>query len=195
MNETVERVIPVIQENRRRFEEFCYSLSEEQLARPVPNSTWIVKDFASHLCALDLLFAEYIDAVHAGGEIDMRQTAEGGAFSLDPWNDAQVADRRERSLRDIFAEAATNRERLIDALERLTEDDVDRMMHFSDPKRGEADFPLKAFLIGWAQHDPIHAADMIKALPELAEDTDIATWLANPFVTGYQASMNKTAAT
>ncbi len=32
MNETVQHVIAAIRENRRTFEEFCYSLSEEQLA-------------------------------------------------------------------------------------------------------------------------------------------------------------------
>ena len=35
MNETVAQVIEVIVENRRRFEEFCYSLSNEQLGRGV----------------------------------------------------------------------------------------------------------------------------------------------------------------
>jgi len=190
VNDTVQQVIPVLRENRRKFEEFCYSLSEEELARPVPNSSWIVKDFASHLCALDLLFADYIDSVRAGGQVDMRQTAEGGSFNLDTWNDAQVADRRERSLADIFAEAETNRERLVASLGLLSDDDVNRTMHFSDPKRGEADFPLKAFLVGWAQHDPIHAADMLKALPERADDAELTSWLTNPFVTGYQKSMN-----
>ena len=71
----------------------------------------------------------------------------------------------------------------------LTEEQIARPMHFTDPKRGAADFPLKAFLIGWAQHDPIHTADMIKALPELSGDEALASWLANPFVRGYQTSM------
>jgi hypothetical protein len=64
-------------------------------------------------------------------------------------------------------------------------------MHFAgDNKRGPGDLPLKLFLAGWAQHDPIHVADMIKALPELADDPEIKRWLDNPFVTGYQAIMS-----
>jgi hypothetical protein len=101
-----------------------------------------------------------------------------------------VAERRSWPIRQIFDEAATNRERLIAALGRLDEEQVARPMHFSDPKRGSADFPLKAFLVGWAQHDPIHVADMLKALPERAQDAELKSWLANPFVSGYQASMS-----
>ncbi len=59
MNGTVAQVVPVIRENRRKFEDFCYSLSDAQLARPVPSSTWIVKDFAAHLATLDVLFDDY----------------------------------------------------------------------------------------------------------------------------------------
>jgi hypothetical protein len=193
MNETVDQVIPVIRENRRKFEAFCNALSEEELARPVPDSNWIVKDFVSHLSTLDTLFTDYVATVQRGGQIDMRLDASGASFSLDAWNDAQVAERRSWPLARIFAEAAINRDNLIEALGRLTEEQVSGLMHFADPKRGEADFPLKAFLIGWAQHDPMHTVDMLKALPERAENTELRSWLANPFVTGYQASMNAAA--
>ena len=189
MNETVAQVIDVIVENRRRFEEFCYSLSDEQLGRSVPDSSWIVKDFASHLATLDVTFANYVESAEAGGKIDLSRDTSGGSFDLDQWNDAQVEQRRSWSIQDIFVEAATNRARLIKTMEGLTEEQIARPMHFTDPKRGEADFPLKAFLIGWAQHDPIHVADMMKALPELSGDEALASWLANPFVRGYQTSM------
>lgn len=75
MNETVEQVIAVIRENRRRFEDFCFSLSEDQLSRPVPDSTWIVKDFASHLDTLDTTFLEFVGVVESGGSIDMARDA------------------------------------------------------------------------------------------------------------------------
>ena len=189
MRRSVERDIEVIVENRRRFEAFCLSLSDEQLGRSVPDSAWIVKDFASHLATLDVTFANYVESVEAGGKIDLSRDTSGGSFDLDQWNDAQVEQRRTWSIQDIFVEAATNRARLIKTMEGLTEEQIARPMHFTDPKRGEADFPLKAFLIGWAQHDPIHVADMMKALPELSGDEALASWLANPFVRGYQASM------
>jgi hypothetical protein len=190
MNPSVEQIVPVIVENRRRFQEFCLSLSEEELALPVPDSSWIVKDFASHLDTLDTLFDGFVATLQAGGTVDMTRGADGAAFDLDAWNDAQVAERRNWSIQRIFEEAAANRERLIAAIGGLDDEQISRNMHFSDPKRGAADFPLKAFLVGWAQHDPIHVADMIKALPERAADEAVKSWLANPFVSGYQASMS-----
>jgi hypothetical protein len=190
MNETVVQVIPVIRENRRKFEALCFSLSEEELARPVPDSTWIVKDFASHLTTVDTVLDGYVATVERGGQISMTQDAGGAPFDLDAWNDKQVAERRSWPLRRVLDEAATNRDRLIAALGRLDEEQVARSMHFSDPKRGSADFPLKAFLVGWAQHDPMHVADMLKALPDRAQDAELTSWLANPFVSGYQASMS-----
>jgi hypothetical protein len=193
MNDTVEQVTPVIRENRRKFREFCFSLSEDELTRPVPDSTWIVKDFASHLSTLDSLFVGYVGRLERGEQISMTEDAAGAPFDLDAWNDVQVAERRLWSIQQVFDEAALNREALIAAFGRLDEDQVGRLMHFSDPKRGSADFPLKAFLVGWAQHDPIHVADMLKALPERASDATLQAWLANPFVSGYQTAMSSVA--
>lgn len=190
MNDTVEQVTPVIRENRRKFQEFCFSLSEDELTRAVPDSTWVVKDFASHLSTLDSLFIGYVGRLERGEQISMTQDAAGAPFDLDVWNDAQVAERRSWSMQQIFDEASMNRDTLIAAFASLDEEQVGRLMHFSDPKRGSADFPLKAFLVGWAQHDPIHTADMLKALPERASDAALQAWLANPFVSGYQAAMS-----
>lgn len=190
MNETVQHVVAAIRENRRKFEEFCYSLSEEQLARPVPDSTWTVKDFVAHLATLDILFDGFVGVVERGGQIDMSRDASGAPFDLDAWNDAQVAEHRSWPLVRIFAEAATNRETLVASLGRLDEEQIGRPMHYTGGKHEAADFPLKAFLVGWAQHDPMHAADMLKALPERADDAALRSWLANPFVSGYQASMS-----
>jgi hypothetical protein len=190
MNETMERIAPIIRDNRERFEQFCFSLSGGELQRPVPASTWIVKDFASHLATLDALFVRYAPVIRAGGQLDMTRDADGSAFDLDAWNDAQVAERRAWPLDLIFDEARANRTELIDALLSLEEADIERNMHFSDPKRGTADFPLKAFLVGWAQHDPIHVADMLRALPDRTADAQLQSWLENGFVKGYQAAMN-----
>lgn len=187
MNDTIAQVVVAIRENRRKFEEFSYSLSEEELARPVPDSTWIVKDFATHLATLDTLLDDLLGLVVRGGQIDMSRDSHGAAFDIDAWNDAQVAARRGRPIAELFAEAATNREKLIETLGHLDEEQIGRSMHYIDSKHGAADFPLKAFLVGWAQHDPMHAADMLKALPGRADDAGLKAWLANPFVSGYQA--------
>jgi hypothetical protein len=192
-SQAIQSVIDAIRENRERFEAFCYSLTEEQLMRPVPGSTWVVRDFAAHLDTLDTALLRWFESAAEGGAIDQSAGVDGDGqpFDVDAFNDEQVEQRRDWPLARIFSEAHENRARLIEAMSRLTDEQIEKPMHFSgDAKRGAADFPLKLFLGGWAQHDPIHVADMIKALPERAEDPEIVAWLDNPFVRGYQAAMS-----
>ena len=42
---------------------------------------------------------------------------------------------------------------------------------------------------GLARHDPIHVADMVKALPERAEEPEIKAWLDDTVVKWYQRAM------
>jgi hypothetical protein len=192
MSEAVDSVIETIRTNRARFEAFCYSLTDEQLMRSVPDSTWVVRDFAAHLGTLDTALLNWFGAAGQGGPADATRDADGRPFDVDTFNDAQVAARRDWPLADVFAEAEANRRLLIDAMSQLTDEQIDKDMRFGgDAKRPAADIPLKTFLIGWAHHDPIHAADMLKALPERADDPELRQWLDNPFVLGYQAIMNR----
>jgi len=193
VNETIEAVIAAIVENRRRFEAFCNSLSDEELGRAVPGSTWVVRDFAAHLGTLDAAMVRWLRALAAGsGSLDSTRDEEGNAFDVDAFNDEHVAERRAWPLARVFAEASENREALIDALRPLQGEHIEAPMQFGgDAKRPAGEIPLKAFLAGWAQHDPIHVADMLKALPERAEDPELRAWLDNPYVAGYQAIMNR----
>jgi hypothetical protein len=190
---TIGQIIEVIVENRRRFKAFCHSLDEEQLNRPVPNSTWLVRDFPAHLDTLDVAIARWLRALAAGGEsLDSTRNEDGSTFDVDAFNDAHVAERRGWPLARVFEEARENRQELIESLAELTDEQIDKPMHFSgDAKRRPGDLPLKTFLVGWAQHDPIHVADMLKALPERASDPELRAWLDNPFVAGYQSIMNR----
>jgi len=190
-SETVAGIIGSIRGHREKFERFCRSLSEEELSRPVPNSTWIVKDFVSHLGTLDPELARSFETAAAGRPEDAGRNADGTPFDLDAYNDARVAGRRDRPLERVLAEAARNRVALIETLERLTDEDIARLMHFQgDAKRSPAQLPLKAFLMGWSLHDPIHVADMLKALPERADDPELADWLSHPVIQGYQQAMS-----
>ena len=188
--ERMQKTIDTIKDERRRFEAFCRSLSEEELARPVPDSTWIVRDFIPHLGTLDTELIRWFEGVASGVSDAMERDADGRPFELDDWNDSTVAERREWTLDKIFDEAAANRERLIVTLEKLTDEQTDSVARFGgDSKRPPADVPLKLFLAGWAHHDSIHVADMLKALPEHAGDPEIRAWLDHPAVTWYQKTM------
>ncbi len=190
-SETVQRVVQSIREHRQKFERFCRSLSEEELGRPVPESSWIVKDFVSHLGALDPEMAHSFEAAAGGRPEEASRTVEGLPFDLDAFNDARVAERRQWPLERILEEASRNREALIETLERLTDEDIGQVLHFrGDNKRSAADLPLKVFLLGWARHDPIHTVDILKALPERASDPELTAWVDDPVVKGYQQAMS-----
>ncbi len=188
--ETITTVVRTIREQREKFERFCRSLSEEELERPVPDSTWIVKDFVSHLGSLDPTLTRFFSLTGAGRPEEAGLTQDGSALDIDALNDALVAERRAWPLERILEEASRNREELIEALEQLSEEDAGREMHFrGDNKRSPARLPLKAFLTGWSLHDPIHVADMLKALPERVADPDVKAWVDQPMVQAYQTSM------
>lgn len=188
--ERMQKIIDTIKDERRRFEVFCRSLSEEELARPVPDSTWTVRDFIPHLGTLDTELIRWFDGVANGDPDGATRDAEGRPFDIDQWNEAIVAERREWTLDEILDEAAANRERLIAVLEELTDEQTDSITRFSgDNKRPPADVPLKLFLSGWAHHDAIHVADMLKALTDRADDPEMQAWLDHPAVTWYQQTM------
>lgn len=182
-NEQAMRIIETIREQRTRFEAFCRSLSENEMSRPVPDSTWIVKDFVSHLASLDPAVVSSFEAVAAGEREEQ--------FDLDALNDALVAERRDWPLERILEEASRNRKRLIETLGAMTDEQLARTVHFQgDAKRSPADLPLRTFVMGWAYHDPIHAADMLKALPERATDAELQAWTSVPIVGMYHQAMS-----
>ena len=188
---TIEKVVATIKDERVHFEAFCRSLSAEELERMVPpDDKWSVKDFAAHLGSLDTEMIRWFDGVAAGDPDQPRVGTDGTSFNIDHWNDRIVAKRHDWTLDKIFEEAAANRTNLIASLEKLSEENVESIAHFGgDNKRPGADIPLKLFLLGWAHHDAIHVADMLKALPEHADDPTIREWLNHPAVAWYQNAM------
>jgi uncharacterized damage-inducible protein DinB len=185
------RLVNSISSHRQKFEAFCRSLSAEELDRPVPDTTWTVRDFISHLATLDPEIGRWLAGVKRGELDAAARGADGERFDIDKWNDAIVAERHDWTLDQIFEEAARNRAALIATLETLLDADIDQTVHFAgDNKRGPGDVPLKLFLFGWARHDPIHVADMLKALPERQGDAQLQAWLDDPAVKWYQDAMS-----
>jgi len=82
-SETVQSIIQSIREHRDKFERFCRSLSDEELGQPVPRSTWVVKDFVSHLATLDTEMSRSFEAAAAGRPEEANRHADGSPFDLD----------------------------------------------------------------------------------------------------------------
>ena len=191
MGIATDKVIDQMIENRRKFEDFCFSLSDEELDRPVPESTWLVRDFAAHLATLDPGMAQLFEATVRN---ERMTTPDGGTFDVDAHNEPLVVARRTWTMARVFEEGRTKRAALIELLRGITDEQTQHQMWFeADAKRAAGQLPFGLFLAGWAWHDPIHVADMIRGLPERAGDPDVKAWLDNPFVKGYQGAMNKPA--
>lgn len=143
-SETIEGVIAAITDNRRRFKEFCFSLTEEQLLRPVAGTTWIVRDFAAHLDTLDTALLRWFEGAASTAPFDAASNEDGTPFDVDAFNDARVAERRDWPLDRIFVEAEANRQQLVAALRGLNDEQIERPMYFpGDNKRRPGDVPLK----------------------------------------------------
>jgi hypothetical protein len=187
---TIIGAIETMTKNRERFEEFCRSLTEEELARAVPpDDKWTVRDFIIHLLTFEDLMAEWVRGM-LEGKTSLPTLADGSAFDIDKWNDERVEEWRGRSLDELFAEAARERENFAATLGRLTDEQIAQVMHFpGDNKRDGGDVPIGLFIVGLARHDPIHVADMVKALPERAGDPGLQAWLDDRMVSWYQQAM------
>lgn len=190
MTPELRAVVEELDEHRRRFEQFCRSLSDEQLDRPVPPSTWLVRDFIAHLATIDGPVTEMLRTIREGRERGVRD-GDGNRFDVDGGNDRQVERRRSRSVEELLAEAAERRAVLKEQLTALTAENLASTMKFGgDSKRPPADIQLLRYLRGWCKHDPIHVADMLRALPE-ARIPEVEQWLDDPVIAGYQAMMNR----
>lgn len=189
---TSAAVLAVIEEldrHRERFEAFCRSLSAEELGRPVPKSTWLVRDFIAHLATIDVPVSGMFRAMHAGEDPGIRNP-DGGKFDVDHWNDRQAEERRALDVEALLAEARETREKLRADLVVLTDADLERTLKFAgDSKRPPAEIPFGAYLRGWCKHDPMHAMDMARALPE--RQGELAPWFEDPVIQGYQRAMNR----
>lgn len=189
-SETVLGLIERFKDNRQRFIAFCSSLSEEQLARPVPGSTYRVKDFVSHLATLDPVMAQQFELAARGRIEELGRGDDGTAFDVDIYNDGEVAARRDWTLDRMLEEASANRAAFLESLAKLEDEHIEKVVHFTgDNKRDPADVPFKFFLQGLTRHDQIHVADMVKVLPDRAQDPEIKAWLDDTVVKWYQTTM------
>ena len=186
----VRAIVDSLAEERARLERFARSLTEEELTRAVPGSTWRVKDFIAHVSTLDGAYIGWFTAL--AGEPDLGNHRGSPGFDVDRFNESAIAERCDRSVNDLLGEAVHLRGRLISVMERFSDDKLDATIRFGgDRKRPPVDLPLGQFLPGWTRHDAIHVADMLKALPERRNDLEIVAWLGRPDVAASISSYQK----
>ena len=186
----VRAIVDRLTDERARLERFAHSLTDEELNRAVPGSAWTVKDFIAHVATLDAAYLGWFLAL--AGDSDPGNHRGSPGFDVDHFNESAVAERRGRSVKDILDETVTLRARLVTAMERFSDDQLDANIRFGgDRKRPPVHLPLSQFLPGWACHDAIHVADMLKALPERRSDPEIVAWLGRPDIAASISSYQK----
>lgn len=189
MHPDVDAVMAELDAHRIQFIVLSRSLTEEQLNRPAPGSTWLVRDYVAHLATIDRPVGEMFQAVHDGGDAGIR-TTDGQRWDVDAWNEDRIQERRAFSLDELLLEAATERTKLRGYLATLTENDLGSTMKFQgDAHRPPSDVELRAYLRGWCKHDVMHAVDMMRAVPE-RRSSRLDHWFNDPVVAGYQKAMN-----
>jgi hypothetical protein len=189
MTPDVEAVLAELDGHRIQFTVLCRSLSEEQLQRSVPQSTWLVRDYIAHLATIDGPVGEMFATVHEGRDPGTR-TADGERWDVDRWNEDRVQERRELGVDDLLMQAAVERTKLRNQLAALTEADLNKKIKFQgDARRPAAEIELRSYLRGWCKHDVMHAVDMMRALPERMTPR-LEHWLDDPVVAMYQKAMN-----
>jgi len=189
MHPDVEEIVDELDRHRVRFAVFCRSLSGEELERDVPNSTWKARDFIAHLATIDGPISEMFASVIAGRDPGIR-TGDGERFDVDRWNENRIQERRDRTVDNLLAEAASARVTLRRRLAALDEGHLAARIKFQGAaRRPPAEIELRRYLRGWCKHDPMHVVDMLRAVPE-KKTRIIAEWVDDPVVAGYQAMMN-----
>lgn len=191
MHLEVAAILQELDVHRARFIVFCRALGAEELAFPVPGSDWLVRDFIAHLATIDEPVSAMFRAMQAPQD-DAGSNAEAREpWDVDRWNQRRVEERRDRTVDQLLAEAAEQRVALRKVLAQFDGVSLGRTLHFGgDARRPPADIEMRRYLQGWCKHDPMHAVDMLRALP--ARRTPLVEqWIADPAVQAYQAQMNR----
>ncbi|MGI8926848.1 MAG: DinB family protein [Tepidiformaceae bacterium] len=191
MHPDVAPVVAELDAHRARFETLCRSLTGEELERAVPGSTWLVRDFVAHLATIDDPVREMFRAMQEGPTARLGARESNERWDVDRWNNSRVHERRTEGVDSLLAEAAAKREAIRSQMAQLTGEALARTLDFGgDDKRPPSKVELRAYLRGWCKHDPMHALDMLRAMPERLTPA-MQAWFDDPVIAGYQAAMNR----
>ncbi len=177
----VQALLDEMAEHRVHFKTFCRSLSDEELATPIPNAPWTVFDYIAHLATIEALINPWFGAMVGAPPAGKPEVAPPSPFDLDEWNEAIVERRHGRTLDEIFEEAARNREAYAANLSKMTDAHLDTKVPFGGDRKvinlPPVIVPLSNLLTGIALHDPMHTLDILRALPN--RRPAVAAWLGS----------------
>jgi hypothetical protein len=176
-----EPILDEMAQHRFRFEALCRSLTSEELATQVPDAPWTVHGYVAHLCTIDSLLNRFFGPVVGMTDMPAPEVLPPAPFDIDEWNEAIVARRPDRSVDDLFIEAAASRANYERILKTLPEQAADMMVPFGGDRK-KIDLPaitvrLQDLLSTIALHDPNHTHDIVRALPH--REAEVYDWLVS----------------
>jgi len=182
---TLPRVQAILDEqaqHRARLEGFCRSLTEQELAEQVPGTPWTVHGYVAHLATIDSLISPFLAPLVGMTDVPRPELPPPAPFDIDEWNEAMVPQRAGASVDELLSEAAKHRAEYVRVLSALSDEQLNMMIPFGGDRR-VIDLPattvrLEGLLVAIALHDPTHMQDILRALPERAEEPVIKEWLA-----------------
>lgn len=182
MNPRTQLVIDELARHRVQFEYLCRELTPAELATPIPDSHWMVRDYIAHLCTIDSLIASGF-APMAGQQAPGPIVPAGSPFDIDDWNQDSVRARDWATIDDLLAEAAQHRAQLVRLIEAFTDAHLDLVIPYGGDRKSlnlpPSQVRFGGLLWGIAIHDPTHTRDILRALPRRAEESWIVEWLGS----------------
>ncbi len=182
MNARIQLVIDEFARHRRQFTVLCHSLTADELATPIPDSHWTVRDYIAHLCTIDGLIVPGF-AARVGERAPLPDVPFPNPFDIDEWNDAAVAARSGASIDGLLAESEVHRGRMIASIAKFTDDDLDAIIDYGGDRKSlnlpKSKVRFGGLLWGIAIHEPTHTRDILRALPARREQAWISEWLAS----------------
>ncbi|MFN0094354.1 MAG: DinB family protein [Dehalococcoidia bacterium] len=183
MNIRCQLILDELARHRTQFEHLCHDLSDRELRAIVPGSHWTVKHYIAHLATIDGLIAHNF-SLAAGLQAPPPATPYPDPFDIDEWNESAVERVAGWSVDDMLIEAATHRERMALAISHFKDADLDRVIPYGGDRKSLGPLPKSQVRFGgllWAiaVHDPTHTRDLLRALPERADQPWIEEWLGS----------------
>lgn len=148
-----------LEANREAFLETARSITAETANRPVPgNQKWRVRDVLAHLAASEVGMLTMIQIMVAKGGYHFRP------YNRDELNEQRVAERVDRPLEEIVAEWQQARDKMIETLRTLTDEQL--AYQGSDGGSNWGEFTTRDIFETAIRHTELHLNDLRRALAE-----------------------------
>ena len=144
-----------------RAEEIAARLGEKDLACPVCENGWSVKQVFAHLASMGgtpMFFIGMAQRAAAGGG----GGGGGGGFDIDAFNKQQVEMRKDKSMAELLAEFRQGHEAGIALIDSTPDDLLGKKL--PDPFRGGMATPLEMIQHSCAEHEAGHLDEVESVL-------------------------------